>query len=271
MTPDVKDVSDTSEEFKKKLEPDGLSIVIPTFNRSESVARGLVSIFKQRYDGPPIQIIIVDDGSTDNFWSIVPPIVELRPDWVDDIVICRRPCSTKDWSSPANSYNYGFQFVSKNYVAHFGSDMMMCSNDVLTSIIKHCDVDRYLYFMLKRIPLQFLHRITFEHIFDDAMEIGNDNPTGYFYPYVAVTSLDALQKINFYSTGFMQGQGDDNELLEKLYTINIKFTRIVDRFVAHQDHPTIGVVNTAHNHSVWRSGVNSLKKKIENGEVEVYI
>lgn len=262
-------VNDGTPDFTKTLEPNGFSIVIPTFNRSPSVRRALISIFKQEYNGPPVEVIIVNDGSTDGFYEQIPLAFKYKPDWVERVVICDK-FGKNEWTSPANSYNEGFKFISKNYVIHYGSDMIFCHNKVMQSIYKHCDIDRYLFFPQRRLKEEDVNKITDENIFEFVMNNGWINNNSENYPYVAVTSLDALQKIGFYSDGFLKGQYDDTEMLRKLEIIFIKFFKITDRYVCHQEHQHIATTNSAHNKGVYDRGVNALYARIKSGEVVTY-
>lgn len=48
-----------------------VSIIIPTFNRSEILVKALLSLFAQDYDCKKFEILIVDDGSTDDTKKLV--------------------------------------------------------------------------------------------------------------------------------------------------------------------------------------------------------
>jgi len=50
---------------------DGLeiSVVVPTYNRSETIGRAIESILKQSFSD--FEVIIIDDGSTDNTEDVI--------------------------------------------------------------------------------------------------------------------------------------------------------------------------------------------------------
>lgn len=51
-----------------------ISVIIPTYNSKAYIARALQSVFDQAY--PAVQIIVVDDGSTDNTAEILAPYTD---------------------------------------------------------------------------------------------------------------------------------------------------------------------------------------------------
>lgn len=51
-----------------------VSAIIPTYNRSGTIARAIRSVLKQSY--PSIEILVVDDGSTDNTKEVLQPFGE---------------------------------------------------------------------------------------------------------------------------------------------------------------------------------------------------
>jgi glycosyltransferase involved in cell wall biosynthesis len=50
-----------------------VSVIIPTYNRAGKIARSVKSVLKQTY--APLEIVVVDDGSTDDTTSVVRAIV----------------------------------------------------------------------------------------------------------------------------------------------------------------------------------------------------
>ena len=70
-------LSEHHKSFKNLIPPTiAISIVIPTYNKAEHLARLLPSLLAQRFDHQSFEIIIVDDGSTDT----TPAIAELYKD-----------------------------------------------------------------------------------------------------------------------------------------------------------------------------------------------
>lgn len=63
-----------------KLEKPEVSIILPTFNRAHCIERSIISLFKQVYQD--FEIIIVDDGSTDQTAQFVSQIRDQRVQYV---------------------------------------------------------------------------------------------------------------------------------------------------------------------------------------------
>jgi glycosyltransferase involved in cell wall biosynthesis len=61
-----------------------VSVIIPTRNRSALLAQAIKSVLAVDRDGFEIEVIVVDDGSTDDTWSVVHayPVVYLRTEGV---------------------------------------------------------------------------------------------------------------------------------------------------------------------------------------------
>ena len=48
-----------------------VTVLIDTYNYARFVGRAIESALQQEYDGPPIQVLVVDDGSTDDTADVV--------------------------------------------------------------------------------------------------------------------------------------------------------------------------------------------------------
>lgn len=89
-----------------------VSVIIPTYNRASFLPKAVESIIKQQYDN--IEIIIVDDGSTDNTKSVVKTLT----DKYSSIVYCTNLRS----KGPSGARNTGILMALGEYVAFLDSD-----------------------------------------------------------------------------------------------------------------------------------------------------
>lgn len=89
------------------------SIIIPTYNRLWCLPEALASCPR----GDSIEIIVVDDGSTDGTW-----------DW-----LCKQsgivPLRQANWGKPA-AVNFGFEQATGRYIRFLDSDDLLVANDV---------------------------------------------------------------------------------------------------------------------------------------------
>lgn len=56
-----------------------VSIVVCTYNRSESLARALPALINQRGDSPPFEVLVIDNNSSDDTARVVRRIAESHP------------------------------------------------------------------------------------------------------------------------------------------------------------------------------------------------
>src|SRR4030095_4947845 len=56
-----------------------VSVVIPTYNRAALIGDTISSIFRQTV--PPDEVIVVDDGSTDDTAAVMETLLFRHPDW----------------------------------------------------------------------------------------------------------------------------------------------------------------------------------------------
>jgi glycosyltransferase involved in cell wall biosynthesis len=91
------------------------SIIIPTFNRANSLIKAIDSIFIQRYED--LEIIVVDDGSTDDTESMI------KSKYGND----QRVTYWKIQNSERGAArNFGFSKASGKYINYFDSDDVYC-------------------------------------------------------------------------------------------------------------------------------------------------
>lgn len=91
------------------------SIVIPTYNRANLISKTLESILSQTFQD--FEVIIVDDGSTDNTEEIIQPFVSEKVHYFK-----------KKNEERAVARNFGTQKATGEYICWFDSDDIMASN-----------------------------------------------------------------------------------------------------------------------------------------------
>lgn len=94
--------------FSKERE-EMISVVIPTYNREETVRRAIMSVLNQTFRD--IEVILVDDGSTDNTRAIVQKIVDSRIRYV-----------YQDNAGACVARNRGIELARGEYIAFHDSD-----------------------------------------------------------------------------------------------------------------------------------------------------
>jgi len=92
-----------------------VSVVIPTYNLSNMVGDTINSVLRQTE--PDLEVIVVDDGSTDNTRAVVKGIGDSRVKYF-----------YKDNSGTPSSYNYGFSKTKGRYVAFLDHDDLWPEN-----------------------------------------------------------------------------------------------------------------------------------------------
>ena len=102
------------------------SIVIPTYNNQFFITNAIKSAVKQNYDASLYEIIVVDDGSTDNTELVMNGILEAN---MADIKYFK-----KKNGGTASARNYGVEKSSGEYIAFLDADDTYTPNKLNMSI-----------------------------------------------------------------------------------------------------------------------------------------
>lgn len=92
-----------------------LSIVVPTYNRADLIAKTLATLQKQAYE--PYEIIVVDDGSTDDTEGIVTSMLNDKTTY-----------HKKNNAERAAARNFGAMLAKGRYINFFDSDDLALEN-----------------------------------------------------------------------------------------------------------------------------------------------
>jgi glycosyltransferase involved in cell wall biosynthesis len=120
-----------------------ISIIIPAYNAEQWIADALASCLQQKFDS--FEVIVIDDGSTDNTYSVISRYVEINER------IMRVIRTTNKGASAAR--NVGLSAATGKYILFLDADDMLTEGalEVLGSIAvdtnadavfaAHCDLD----------------------------------------------------------------------------------------------------------------------------------
>ncbi len=99
----MKDINDITEQLK-------VSVILPNYNREETLGRAIDSVLQQTYNH--IELIIVDDGSTDSSISIIKSYSDERV-----LLVC-----LNERSGACKARNVGVELATGSYIAFQDSD-----------------------------------------------------------------------------------------------------------------------------------------------------
>ena len=119
-----------------------LSVVIPLFNKASTIARALDSVATQT--DPPEEVIVVDDGSTDEGPEIVSRYLERYPHW---------RLVRKDNGGVSSARNCGLEIAKQQHVCLLDADDVWLANHSATikaMIAAHPDCVLYVSGNVKR-------------------------------------------------------------------------------------------------------------------------
>lgn len=121
-----------------------VSIIMPTYNRQRFIIAAVESAFHQDYR--PIEVVIADDGSTDNTENVISEWVAQRsPDPAFKVIYSRK---TNGGASSAR--NWGVQHSSGEFVLYLDSDDCLLPGAVARAVVILDETDLpYVYFRVQ--------------------------------------------------------------------------------------------------------------------------
>jgi glycosyltransferase involved in cell wall biosynthesis len=180
-----------------------VSVVIPAYNAEKWIRETITSVFNQTY--PDIELIVVDDCSTDGTWDTLQEIKQSAPRNITSVVLSRNEKNLKECRTSRKGFSLASgkficrlsaddQFVSKyhleNQVAVLeksGADWCYNSDNIAGESISAASLVRSLWFPIPR------------RICPDALQILDNNILS--HPYIAFLILLIRNPVN--SSTFM--------------------------------------------------------------------
>ena len=215
-----------------------ISVIIPTFDRIDSLLRCLAALQKQTMEQARIEIIVVDDGSTDGTRDRLQPFISngsVR-------------CSFQPNFGPARARNVGIRAATGKVLLFIGDDIMATprlleehlsyhtrfadeplavvgftdwsTNLEITPLMKYPGIDQFGY-----------HRIRQRNV--DPQNL----PFNFFYTSnVSISRRFLIENDLFFDEDFAFAMGEDGELA---YRMQKRGLRIVynPRALAYHEHP----------------------------------
>jgi glycosyltransferase involved in cell wall biosynthesis len=218
-----------------------ISVIVPTYNRVDYLLHCLAALQKQTIARPLFEIIVVDDGSTDDTYDRLQPFVS------DGTVHYFRQSN----SGPARARNVGIR-AAKGRILLFIGDDIIATPQLLNEHLSHhrqfgsgdepiailgftdwSDSIAVTPLMKYRGLGQFGY-----HFIDEGVVDPNNLPFKFFYTSnVSVSRQFLLENDLFFDEDFTHAMGEDGELA---YRMQKRGLRIIynPRALAYHEHPT---------------------------------
>lgn len=204
-----------------------ISIVIPTYNSGQYLAKAIDSVLSQTYRD--FEIIVIDDGSTDNTKDMIMECAKKNPDKVRYFY--------QKKSGPSAARNKGIIETKGDYIAFLDADDLWCQNKLSLQME---------YF--EKNPEITLSATEFEFIDSEGKLLGYSNrrekiPTdgyilNYIFEHYLLTSTIMLKKEVFKKIGFFDEtlqNAEDTDIQLRIAT-HFRIGLLEKRLVKYRQH-----------------------------------
>ena len=192
------------------------SIVMAIFNVEEYIEEAIGSLINQSFDFNKVQLILVDDGSTDNSREIA---LKYQSKYPNNILVL-----SKENGGQASARNYGLKYVEGEYVNFLDPDDKLSKNTlnaVYNFFNNNNDID------LVSIPLYFFERKEGSHIlnskFVDNNRIVNLSESVFDIQLSAPALFVKNKTLNNQSFDTNVIHGEDSILINKILIKKMKY------------------------------------------------
>lgn len=189
-----------------------LSVIIPTYNREDTLKKCLNALFNQTYPHSDYEIIVIDDGSNDGTEQLVKSMINNSP--------CELRYFKQENRGPAAARNVGIKNAEGEIVLLLGDDIIATRNLLEEHMKSHKNEDEnvtilgHIQWSPEMHLTPFLKYLEKENIQFAYSLIKNPNNLGYNYFYGSNISLKKtfLLKNGLFDESFPYAAYEDSEL-----------------------------------------------------------
>lgn len=214
------------------------SIIIPTYNRSGILSRTLHEYLKQTLPSLIEELIIIDDGSTDNTKSLVKDFIKISP--IKTFYIYQEN------KGPAEARNKGIRYASGEILLITGDDIVPSPRMVEEHYITHkiYGFDPKVSILGKTVWPQNVRVTPFmNHIQDNGLQFGyslikdeNNVPFNFFYTSNISLNRKFLMEDKLFDTDFPYAAWEDIELGYRLMRRGMRIVYNKNAIGYHHHH-----------------------------------
>lgn len=192
------------EEKRKLMKLPKVSIIVPAYNEEAHIAETIESLLNLDYPKDKLEIIVIDDGSTDRTYNIAKKYEEKYPDIVK---VYRKRNGGK-----ASALNFGIKLATGKYIATMDADSVVprealkkmleyFTDERVMIVIPAVQVKRKKTFIEKVQYIEYSYNNTLREIFEKLNSI-----------YVAPGPFSVFRRELFEKIGYF----DENNLTEDM-------------------------------------------------------
>ncbi len=215
-----------------------VSIIIPTYNRKDMLKGCLKSIYNQDYPGDKYEVIVVDDGSTDETGKLLSVFTKQHPNF---------HYYQQNNKGPAAARNLGIQYASANYVVLVDSDCLLSENFlkiVVSAIKEKKNIDAFVGSVIRYFENKFFSPISEyeKNIAESLTDIEYDKLTHHakFHTDCCVIKKEIFEKLDGFDEKFISSAaGEDKDFGFRLLKAGYKISFLSKAIVYHFERSSI--------------------------------
>ena len=248
---------------------DFISVIVTTFNRKNNLKNALYSIYSQDFD-VPFEVIVVDDGSTDNTRVMIENLSKKYNNLIYLPVV-----RGGVFRNPGVAHNLGLIYCKGNIIIQSGADILH-KKDTFQTLYSAYKTDEALYSAIvfkldeeyiKEVPI--FNRMLFDKYVDRySVRYNLHYPVGDYQnatPFCSIFKKENAFKIGLYDEEFFMGGGEDCDFIYRMQKV-CKTKWLHEAVCIHQEHPKYsGRQRDEHEYNEnLKRLTNSRDNKIEN-------